>query len=183
MNEDFSNDPAAYFRDLQRAAREEDRSKLATLVVEFGRTLQQLPKLQQEMDGILTSEQPLDYVDLVVSIKPKLEQAAQFLFDAAQLPAELQTAEEVTDFIQSAKANMTLQTIALLTNKFPTTCSLAAKRIAHENSVWGRLGNRIQHGLRAAPATTSDQPKSKPDSEYERGIGRWLHDRFRKNTH
>lgn len=53
-----------YFRNLQNIATEQDRAKLAAVADEYRSTLQQLPKLQQEMDSLLAPEQRLDYIDL-----------------------------------------------------------------------------------------------------------------------
>lgn len=119
----MSNDSSSYFRDLQNIATEQDRAKFAALVVEFGSTLQQLPKLRQEIDGFLTPNQSVDYAELVRSVRPKLEQAAAFLFEIDQLPAELRNAREVVELVKTSKASMILQTVTPLKSQLSSVCS------------------------------------------------------------
>ena len=52
-------DPTAYFNELQQIANQQDRAKLITLAVEFGSTLERLPKLRAEMDAFLVPDQPI----------------------------------------------------------------------------------------------------------------------------
>ena len=123
-----------YFRNLQNIATEQDRAKFATVVAEYRRTLQQLPKLQQEMDSLLAPGQLLDYIDLTKNVRPKLEQAARFLFEIDQLPAELRNTREVAEFVQSAKANMTLQTVGSLKSQLSSVSSTARQRLEREKT-------------------------------------------------
>jgi hypothetical protein len=155
-----------YFRDLQNIATEQDRAKLAAVAAEYRSTLQQLPKLQQEMDSLLAPGQLLDYIDLTKNVRPRLEQATRFLFDLDQLPAELRNAREVTEFVQSAKASMTLQTIAPMTAKLPFICSTARQRLATELIETKRLEREAELTRLKREAEIAEATKLVKESEF-----------------
>ena len=155
-----------YFRNLQNIATEQDRAKLAAVVAEYRSTLQQLPKLQQEMDSLLVPGQSLDYIDLTKNVRPKLEQAARFLFDLDQLPAELRNAREVTEFVQSTKANMTLQTIAPLIAKLSYVCSSARQHIDSEKTkAQAEIERRAEEERRTRQIAKDAEIKRKAEEE------------------
>lgn len=114
--------PTAYLSDLKRIARGQDRSKLVVLANEYSATLQQLPRLNNEIEVYLASEQVEDFVALTQKIRLQLLQASDFLVNIEFLESDLCQSSEIEQFIRQAKAQMTLNTISKISTEFYEVC-------------------------------------------------------------
>ena len=152
MHDDLTNDPNAYFRNLQQLANEQDRAKLTTLAVEFGSVLQRLPRMKAEMEAFLLPNQSLDYSGLLQRLEPSLEQAATFLDEVDFLPTALKQTEAVQSFIALACNSLTFRTVGNIQHRLQTVLADAQQpppeppRAPDPSSGWAGQTGQDQYG-------------------------------------
>ncbi len=97
-----------YLNGLKQAALEQGRGKLRALALHYQSSLLRLPTLQQEIDGLLQTEETLDYEELLKRVEPALKQATDWLFDVDRLPREIADDAEFSQYLNKMLATLTL---------------------------------------------------------------------------
>ncbi len=110
MNNDFTNDPKAYLRELQRIEREQELAKLRTLSLEFAGVLNYFPKLREELEAFHQTD-GIAFDGLADRLRSNLKQAADLQFELEHLSPELRNTTEVQAFVRQVFTTMNLQLV------------------------------------------------------------------------
>jgi len=160
MSDDFTNDPNAYLRDLQRIEREQELAKLRTLSLEFAGVLDFFPKLREELDAFHQAE-GIAFDGLSDRLRPTLKQAADLHFETEHLPADVRNAPEMQAFVQRVKQSMGVQVVGLFAAQFQGVCQNIRQRFAREKTEAERQAKEKAEFKRQARARAEMERKAR----------------------
>ena len=133
MNNDFTNDPKAYLRELQRIEREQELAKLRTLSLEFAGVLNYFPKLREELEAFHQTD-GIAFDGLADRLRSNLKQAADLQFELEHLSPELRNTTEVQAFVRQVFTTMNLQLVERFAAQFQGVCHDTRQRLAREQA-------------------------------------------------
>ena len=134
MSNDFTHDPAAYLRELQRIEREQELAKLRTLCLEFAGVLNFFPKLREELEAFHHAD-GIAFDGLADRLRATLKAAADLQFDLEQLPSASRQSPEMQGFLQQTRRSMGLQSVERFTQQYKGVLQDVQRRLVTEQRV------------------------------------------------